>query len=238
MRESKVIRNAGMAVAQVLVTGIFLFALFYFLLRTIGPTQLGIWSIVLSLTSTARLSELGLSGGVVKFVAQYIARSDEGKAAAVVETAALSIAGLIGIVLVPAYPFLRWLLGHILPVTSLSDALALLPFALLSLWLTAVGSVFLSGLDGARRIDLRSLMAMGGIGIHFALVVMLVPSYGLRGLAYAQVIQALVMLPVGWLWLRLFQYIAITANGSIRGTASNSTIDTVRRSGMSITSRQ
>jgi len=202
MQKVRIFRNAGMVVAQVVVSGIVLLILFYFLLRTIGAVQVGIWSVVLATASAARLSELGLSGGVVKFVAQYLARPNQNKAGDVVETAALSIAALIGIVLIPAYPLIGWLLKHILPIASLSEALALLPFALASLWITAIGSVFLSGLDGIQRIDIRSLVLMASAGIYLALVVMLVPSHGLVGLAYAQVTQAIIIAVVSWLLLR------------------------------------
>ena len=204
MRESPVFRNAIMAALQVFVSGSVLFALFYYLLRTIGPVQMGVWSVVLAATSAARLSELGLSGGVVKFVAQYLARSEEPNAATVVETAALSIAGFIGIILLPAFFFLRWLLGYVLPSSSLSDGLLLLPYALVSFWLNSVGSIFLATLDGVRRTDLRSAIAMTGTGLHLAFVFVLVPRNGLIGLAYAQVLQTSMILLAAWLQVRRF----------------------------------
>ena len=204
MRASPVYRNAAMAALQVLVSGGILFVLFYYLLRTIGPVQMGVWSIVLATVSAAHLSELGFSGGVVKFVAQYIGRSEDRSAAMVVETATLSIAGFIGVILIPAYFVLRWLLGHILPAESLADGLIVLPYALVSFWLNSVGGISLAALDGVRRTDLRSIISMAGTAIHLALVFVLVPRYGLVGLAYAQVVQSSVVLITAWSLLRHF----------------------------------
>jgi O-antigen/teichoic acid export membrane protein len=200
--EQRVIRNAGVAVLQVVVSGVVLYALFFFLLRTVGPSQLGVWSVVLAATSAARLTELGLSGGVVKFVATYLAREDREKAGAVLETGALSIAILIASMGLLAFPFVKWLLGYILPLTSLPAGLAVLPFAFLSLWSTAVASVFLAGLDGAGRTDLRSIVMICGPILNFALVLILIPTHGLMGVAYAQVIQAIFTLVISWILLR------------------------------------
>jgi O-antigen/teichoic acid export membrane protein len=73
MEQKIAVRNAGMAVLQVIVSGGILFALFYVLLRAIGAAQFGVWALVLATVSATRVSELGLSGGVVKFVAKHLA---------------------------------------------------------------------------------------------------------------------------------------------------------------------
>ena len=204
MALSRVFRNAGMASTQVLVSGGILFVLFYYLIRTIGANDLGIWSVVLATSSTARLSQLGLSGGVVRFVAKYIARKDADRASAVIQTATISIACLMTIILVALYPIFLVLLRYFLPAESYVTGLSLVPFALISLWLGALSGVFASGLDGVLRTDVRSLIVMGSATLHLALVVSFVPNYGLLGLAYAQVIQSLFVLILSWSMLRRY----------------------------------
>jgi len=191
-----------MASGQVIISGVILFALYYFLLREIGSNQLGLWSIVLATSSAVRLSELGLSGGVVRFVAKYVAQGDAGAAAKVIETAAVSIACILAVILVLIYPAISSVLKYFIPPESHSQGLSLLPFAFASMWLGTVGGIFTSGLDGVLRTDLRSLVMIGATAFHFAIVLMLVPTYGLLGLGYAQVIQSMFIVILSWWLLR------------------------------------
>lgn len=191
-----------MASVQIVLSGGMLFALYYFLLREIGPSQLGIWSIVLATSSAVRLSELGLSGGVVRFVAKYIARQDSVSAAGVVQTAAVSIAVIFATILVLIYPMIGSILRYFIPLESHSQGMSLLPFAFVSLWLGSIGGIFTSGLDGVLRTDIRSYLMTGGTAIHLVLVFLLVPTHGLLALGYAQVIQSTFVLVLSWFKLR------------------------------------
>lgn len=201
-QDSIVFRNAAFAVLQVVVSAGSAFVLFYFLLRTIGPAKLGIWSVVLATVSAARFTELGLSGGVVKYVAQYLARNDENSVGEVIQTAVLSIGGFIVVVIMLVYPFLGWLLSRFIPLSGFSDAVLILPFALIALWMTIIGNVFLSALDGCKRTDIRSVIMLGGTGIYLVLVFIFVPDHDLLGLAYAQTLQSVLIVIISWLMLR------------------------------------
>jgi len=169
---------------------------------TIGVEQLGIWSIVLATTTVINISNLGLSGSVVKFVAKYIARAELGNVSSVIQTAALSLGSLIGLVLLIIYPLLQTLLEYIVPDSGLPDALSVLPYALVSFWITAIAGIFQAGLDGCQRIDLRNILLIGNHLLYLGLAFLWVPSYGLLGLAYAQVFQASSILIVSWFLLR------------------------------------
>ncbi len=202
MKTSQILRNAKTATAQVFLSGGMLFALYYFLLREIGPTQLGIWSIVLATSSAVRLSELGLSAGVVRFVSKYSAQEDEVKAADVVQTAAVSIALSLAAILFLLYPLIGSVLRFFVPPEGHAQGMSLLPFACYSLWLGTVAGIFTSGLDGVFRTDIRSYLVTGGTAIHLALVFLIVPEYGLIGLGYSQVIQSTFLVVMSWLMLR------------------------------------
>ncbi|MCL0069466.1 oligosaccharide flippase family protein [Dehalococcoidia bacterium] len=202
IQKRQILINAIMSVVQVVIVGIVLFVLYRFLLNTIGIEQLGVWSVVLATTSVANIANLGLSASVVKFVAKYLARGEGQTVANVIQTSAISIGVLIGLVLLIAYPVATWLLGLIIPVENLKDALSILPYALASLWLMVIASVFQAGLDGYQRIDLRSMLFMAGAILHLILSILLVPVHGLMGLAYAQVAKSFVMLLGSWVLLK------------------------------------
>lgn len=202
MQKQQVLRNAIISVSQIIVISGVLFVLYRFLLNTIGIKQLGIWSLVLATTSITQIASFGLSGSVVKFVAKYVAREENENVSKVIQTATLSIVIFAGIILLLGYPIAKWLLGLIIQSESFPLAMAILPFALLALWVAMITSIFQGGLDGYQRIDLRSIVLMGGTVFYLILCFILVPAYGLIGIAYAQLIQNIALSFVSWYLLK------------------------------------
>jgi len=202
MQKRQILINATMSVTQIVVISGVLFVLYRFLLNTLGVEQLGIWSLVLATTSVTQIANLGISGSVVKFVAKYIACEEHENVSGVVQTAALSVGLFAGLVLLIGYPFARWILALIIPGESLPLALSILSYAFFALWLMVITGIFQAGLDGYQRIDLRSLLLMGGAVIHLLLCFVLAPSKGLIGVAYARIIQNITILMCSWLLLR------------------------------------
>lgn len=210
IQKRQIFTNAGMSIVQVIFSGLILFILYRFLLVTIGVEQLGIWSIVLATTMATQISNLGFSGSVVKFVAKYMARTEFERVSHVIQTAALSLCGFIGLILIIAYPLFQKLLSYVVPIHGLADALSLLPYALFSFWLTTIAGIFQASLDGCQRIDLRSLLLMGSSLLYLLLAWLMVPNYNLLGLAYAQILQATSLLLVSWLLLkRILKFLPI-----------------------------
>ena len=72
----RVLINAAMATAQVVVIGISFFAIFRFLLGTIGIEKVGIWSLVLATTNVTRIGELGFANSVLQFSSRYLAKGE------------------------------------------------------------------------------------------------------------------------------------------------------------------
>ena len=202
MSDNRLTRNALMAVVQVIVSGGVLFLLYRYLLRTIGSEQVGIWAIVLATASASRISEMGFSASAVKYTARYIARGEKNKASEVIQTTAITIGVVLACVLVGGYPLIAWLMGKLIAAAHIPDALAILPYALVSVWIGTVASVFLSGLDGCQRIDLRVLVSMLATVLLLVLTWIWVPEYGLVGLAWAQIGQGILMLLGSWVLLR------------------------------------
>lgn len=201
-RSRQVAINAITSIGHVVVIGGLFFLLYRYLLATLGVEHFGVWVIVMAATSVTRISDLGLSTSVVKFVARYVARGDRDTAAAVVQTAVLSVAGSTAVVLAIGFPLAQLLLRAAAPEGALGVAEAILPFAVLSLWITLLTGILLGGLDGCQRIDLRNIVLVGSQALHLVAAVLLVPRFALMGLAYAQVLQAVITLGVTWPLLR------------------------------------
>ena len=195
-------RNVLSAGGQTIVQTVVLLLLYKHLLASIGVIKLGVWSVILATVSVSRFSELGLSASVTKFVARYTARKDDEVAARLVQTAALTLAGALGIALLALAPALVWALPHFLPPDSLADGIALLPFALASLWINSIAGAPLGALDGCLRVDLRAVVTMVASVFFLVLCYFTAEPYGLMGVAIAQVAQALLLLVSAWFVLK------------------------------------
>jgi O-antigen/teichoic acid export membrane protein len=200
----QILINALMSVVQIVLISLILFVLYKFLLKNIGIDNLGIWSVVLSISSVAGITNFGLSGSVVKFVSKYLALNEEKTVSNVIQTAFITIALAGGIFLLIAYPVIIFVLKLILPSISFEKAISILPFAIISLWVVVITSIFQSGIDGYQRIDVRSFVMIGSSFFHLILSFVLVPHYGLMGLAYARTIQTITVLIISWVIIKRF----------------------------------
>ena len=187
--------NAFMAALQVAVHGFIFFFLYRFLLDEIGDENFGVWALVMATTSVSAIANLGLATTTIKFVSQYLAREDREQVSRLVQTAVLSVAAFLGLVIPLAYPLFKYAIGvFIEPATKLPEALLILPYAMASFWLNAVAGVYQSSLDGFQRIDIRGVLVMITTVVYFVICLIIVPQQGLEGLAKAQVVQGMVIL--------------------------------------------
>jgi O-antigen/teichoic acid export membrane protein len=202
MNTRKIGWNATIAIIQVIASAVTLVILYKYILDVLGIGSLGIWSVVLAITSLSNIGQFGLSGSVIKFVAKYLARNEFEKVEQVLKTAFSAVSVILFFSLIVIYYPSVWILGEIIPEDSLEIAISLLPFALASMWLGSVSSIFLSGLDGCQRVDVRSLIMILAVLLFTVLAINLIPKYGLIGLAYAQILQNIFILITGWLFIR------------------------------------
>jgi O-antigen/teichoic acid export membrane protein len=198
----RISRNVAATVTQVLISGVVFFVLYRYLYDRLGIEQIGVWSLVLAATSVSRIGDLGLSAGVVRFVAQALGRGDTLRAADVVQTVALTLGLFMGALLAVGYPLFILALKHFFTVHDIPIALSILPYALISLWVMVIVSVFSGGLDGCMRMDLRSLLMGLSHLAYLGLAMLLVPKYGLEGVAMAQLIQSVGLMFLLWCMLR------------------------------------
>ncbi len=204
MQKHRVLINVIMSIVQIVVVSGVLFFLYRFLLKTIGVEQFGIWSLVLATTSIMNIANFGLSGSVVKFVAKYVAREEGKNVSGVIQTAVISLAIIVGLVLIIGYPLIKYVLTLVVPEGSIEYAIKILPYALISLWLTMITGVFQSGLDGFQRIYIRNFLRIGGSIFYAILCFVFAPQNGLIGLAYAQIINSSIILVLSWILIRRF----------------------------------
>lgn len=186
----KLIINAASSVLQVVVTGLFYFLLYSFLVKRLGAEQLGVWSLVLATSSIANLANFGITSGLIKFAAEYKVTGRFERLPQLIGTSLFTIfcffTVLVGILYFAAF----FILKLVVEPDYLQLALQLLPFSLLSLFLNGLAGVFTSVLEGLQKNYLRNAIITAAIILLYFLTVDFTPRHGLVGVAYAQVIQA------------------------------------------------
>lgn len=182
--------NAVTAVVQVVVTALLYFFLYRYLLINLGIEQLGIWSLILSFSSIANLANLGLTSGLVKFVAEYITSNDSSKLGKLIFTSLISMSFLFGLISLIIFYFSDFFLGYIIDEKFLNIALGILPFSLASLSINAVGGVFTSVLEGFQKNYIRNFLYIISGFVMISVAVILTPQFRLKGVAIAQLSQS------------------------------------------------
>jgi O-antigen/teichoic acid export membrane protein len=124
------------------------------------------------------------------------------EAALVVGTAGILYISFILVAFPIFYLIFPYALEWSLKSSHLSAAIDVYPYVLCSLLFSLMGALWLSGLDGCNRIDLRSYISILGQFLLLILAIFFVPLNGLVGLAWAQVGQGLFVAFVSWMTLR------------------------------------
>lgn len=207
----KITINAFSAVVQVVFTALLYFFLYKYLLATVGVQQLGIWSLILSFSSIANLANLGMTSGLVKFVAEYIVENDNSKLGKLIFTSVLSMSVLFVclslIILLGAEFFLQYVIDK----QFLNIALEILPYSLASLCINAIGGVFTSVLEGYQKNYIRNFIYIVSGIIMFGGTVLFTSSYHLKGVAIAQLVQSIFIF-----FAALIFTLKISSNNKIR----------------------
>lgn len=174
--------------------GIVYLVLYRYLLVTLGIELLGVWSLIIASTSLALIANFGISTSIIKFVATYYARNDFDRLRKLIFTAAVFIIGTYSIISVVILIAGTYVLPHFIEAKYLPIALEILPFSLLSLIINALGGVISSCLDGIQKNYIKSYIVSFSSIVLFALSVLLTPKFGLKGLIFAQIFQAIIVL--------------------------------------------
>ena len=187
----KITVNALSAVVQVAFTALLYFFLYKYLLTKLGVEQLGVWSLILSFSSIANLANFGVTSGLVKFVADYLAEKEEHKIGKLIFTSFVTMSVLFVAAGIIVFFLSNCFLHLVVDEQFLEAAFQILPFSLISLILNAVSGIFTSVLEGFQKNYLRNFIYVFSGIVMFGLTLFFTPIYQLKGVAIAQVAQSL-----------------------------------------------
>jgi O-antigen/teichoic acid export membrane protein len=190
----RTVRNAGSSLLQLIVATLSLFVLYRVVLDVIGPREFGIWSLVVAATSMVGLSNLGLTGSIVKHVADSQAAGDLQRLAGLTETTVVSVGSLSVLLALAGEPLMKLFFGMTLSGDAYRSAVAILPIALVAFCLSMITAIYQSALYGCHLIVQRNATLIFESLSFLVLSVSLAPRYGLLGLVCARAAQNLITL--------------------------------------------
>ncbi len=190
MSRKRVARNATFSVAQVLLSAVALILTYRILMQSLRIEEIGLWSLIVGSAAVARLSEMGLGAGVLRFVAGDHGAGRLDQAARTIGMACIGAAAMVGVLALIVQPVLLHYLLRGTPEPLHDAARALLPAALGSVVLTTIAGVFLNAIDGCQRMDIRAKLQVGTSLVQLGMTALLLPRLGLAGLGLVQLAQA------------------------------------------------
>ena len=188
------ILNASLSILQVLLMGVSSFIVYKLVLDRLGAELLGVWSLVFSISSVANVANLGVASSLVKFIAGYHKDYNWTKINQLIGTGFCVVAGLMAAVILALYFFRDSVLVFLLKDKNSIIGAAILPLSLMSLWINTVAAIFLSVLDGFKETYIKNILYILSSLFYLGATFFLIPSYGILGLGYAQILQGIILL--------------------------------------------
>jgi O-antigen/teichoic acid export membrane protein len=206
-REPRVIRNVISnwgAYALAMAVNFFMSP---YVVRHLGNTGYGVWTLIISLTGYLGLLDLGVRGAVTRYVAKFHAEATHERASNVASSAMLifSSAGMIAILV--SMLLATFVVGRLqIPPQFLGTARIVLVLIGLNIATSLMNGVFGGVLVGLQRFDLTNGIEITNNMLRAAtIVIMLKLGYGIVALALIQLGFTLALLVASW-WLSRHLY--------------------------------
>lgn len=169
------------------------------LIRESGTEVVGLWSLVVGVVALARMLDFCNGSVLVRLVA--MCSDDSHRKKEFIDTVTIAAVFYYGIVLIVGLFILPMIVSGMFEAEYVQLANELLPWALVSLVSLVLMTTHTSALDGAMRATTRAKIMLAGYFLFGLGCVFLVPTYGVFGLAAAQVGQQIFCLIIARVFL-------------------------------------
>lgn len=201
-RNKRLLINASFSVLQVVFLSLSYFVIYTILLKKLGPSQLGIWSLVLATSSVGGVASAGLSSSLVKYVSLYSIDTEYKKINKLIQTGLISVVAFNSVIVIILYFVGSFFLRRSLSSSEAAQAIDLLPYSLVSLLINTIGGIFVSVLEGLHHSFLRSVTYIVSSICFLGFAFLLISDYGLMGVAAAQIIQCTIVVLLAMIMLK------------------------------------
>jgi len=193
-------RNVISSIFAITLNLVLILISYRLVIKAEGIASLGLWSTLMSWIQIIRLGDVGMSAAAARFIALCDARHEGPKIRTYMDSSLVLNISIFTALAAVGYVIIKALMPLVNPIdVDMQDTVhAVLPLMFAVFILSNVSGLILAGLTGVHRGYQSALIVIMGSLTQLFLVVPLVPSFGLAGLAWAQIVQHLVMVSIAW----------------------------------------
>lgn len=196
-------RNIASAGLQAIISVVSMFFAYRALVQEVGLEKMGLWSLLISGVSIARLMDITGAGGLGRFVAE--ARSENLDTRSYIHTVTLATLALYALLGIFFVSFSGSVIEKFVGPENIDEAVLLLPFALIiGLLLTPLSATLTSGVDGLGRADFRSVLVTISNILFLSIVFVFVGDFGVWAWGAATIAQHIFVIVGAWAILRAY----------------------------------
>ncbi len=185
-----------------LVGGVILFVIFRYLNLTLGIEDFGVWTTVIAISTILRLASLGLSQALLRQTSINLISGKRNLAIIYIETTLITVL----FIYLTCFPLLKIGIDFGIEYVFTGDykekAISIALPVLFLVILSEVGIILHSIIEGFQRMEVNALISIVGQLSMLAIVIVFVPNYGLRGVIFAQIAQAIIILIFSLIWIK------------------------------------
>ncbi|RWM80800.1 MAG: hypothetical protein EOR81_07435 [Mesorhizobium sp.] len=204
LRDSRLVKNAGVALIQPLVAMVCVFGAYRLLTHAIGIEGVGLWSLLVAGSLVARLGDVSGSGGLARFAAIELSKPLlESAVVRYINTVTLTTVAFNGLAAALLWLVASFVIDRFVGHERVTEARTLMPFAIVgTVFLSPIAATVCSAIDGTQRVDQRAILVSCSSVVLLLASWLLIPRYGGAGFGVAQILQQLVVIVFGWMVLR------------------------------------
>jgi len=174
-----------------LVTAASQFIIIAIINQKLGKEVLGIWSLVVAATAVGQISGFGLSNGLIRYLPEFFINKEFDKAEDMVSTVNVSnLFFSLPLIVVLYFPVMIYA-DHLLKGIQLDIFNDVIIWMLISLFINNLFSVYSFLFDAMQKYSIRCIIQIAGWILFVILSIILLPSYGLKAIGIANVIQSI-----------------------------------------------
>lgn len=158
--------------------------------KNLGKEFLGVWSLVVAATSIGQISSFGFSNSLVRYLPEMLLNNEKEDISKMLGTVNFSNFILsLPILFLLYFPAIQYA-AHLLNQPQLLIFKSVIPLSMAALFINNLFSVYSYLLDAMQKYYLRSMVQIAGWVFFLFLSILLMPRYGLLGVAVAFFVQS------------------------------------------------
>lgn len=189
-------KNTVWLIALNMVIALSQFIVYALINKNLGKEFLGVWSLVVAATSIGQISSFGFSNSLVRYLPEMLLNNEKDDINKMLGTVNFSNFILsLPILFLLYFPAIQYA-AHLLNEPQLLIFKSIIPLSMAALFINNLFSVYSYLLDAMQKYYLRSVVQIAGWIFFLSLSILLMPGYGLLGVAVAFFVQSVLQFAI------------------------------------------